>query len=847
MNLSLTLSFRPTEPSLFHWKSFSPIKYPQKQHVPIFHQPKLDPRRTQFRVTAKRPSPIEGLSEEMSAMASQNLDHAPARRRVRSAFVDVHKQLDHCLFKIDHVGIRTEEWYGRNSKGMQIFCKSWLPKLDVQIKGIAKRIAASGYAVYAVDYPGFGLSEGLHGYIPNFDELVDDVNEQFTNIKGRPEVKVFTSKLCFRVYMFLSISIAAQTSDNIAEDAMPPAIVLKLLAVMSEVLPQAKLFPQKDMAGLSYRDPRKRKNDHMRSRTAVELLKATSDIETQLDKVSGPLLILHGAADKVTDPLVSQLLYEKASSKDKTLKLYQDGYHCILQGEPDDRIFTALDDIVTWLDFRTRRDLSTPTKRKIFKRVLHVHLLGKVTCTLDGQNKSRNKNRSGALRLVSKAYWRAPCLCLTFSSLTSLMDLSRALRYQPLKLPLFPPQFQNPINHLHPKPTFLVPRGTRLMVTAKKRPPIEGVSEELNSIANQNLDFAYTRRQVRSAFVEVQQQLDHCLFKLAPTGIRTEEWYERNSRGLQIFCKSWMPKQGVPIKGIARRIAASGYAVYAMDYPGFGLSEGLHGYIPSFDQLADDVIEQYTKIKGRPELKGLPHFILGQSMGGAVTLKVHLKEPYAWDGVVLVAPMCKYLVPPLEASSGICTTGTCRFGGWGLQSSGIKDLHVSSWKTITRGHFWGGLYCGYQIAEDVTPPAAAQKILILMSKVMPKAKLIPQKDLAELAFRDPIKRKMAVYNVTCYNDHVRLKTAVELLYATKDIEMQVEKVSSPLLILHGAADKVTDPLVSQYLYEKASSEDKTLKLYPEGYHCILEGEPDDRIFSVLDDIITWLDSRCALT
>lgn len=54
--------------------------------------------------------------------------------------------------------------------------------------------------------------------------------------------------------------------------------------------------------------------------------------------------------------------------------------------------------------------------------------------------------------------------------------------------------------------------------------------------------------------------------------------------------------------GIAKRIAESGYAVYAMDYPGFGLSEGLHGYIPSFDQLADDVIEQYTKIKGMTPL-----------------------------------------------------------------------------------------------------------------------------------------------------------------------------------------------------------------------------------------------------
>ena len=42
----------------------------------------------------------------------------------------------------------------------------------------------------------------------------------------------------------------------------------------------------------------------------------------------------------------------------------------------------------------------------------------------------------------------------------------------------------------------------------------------------------------------------------------------------------------------------AGYAVYGMDYPGFGLSEGLHGYIPNFDILVDDVIEQYRLIKG---------------------------------------------------------------------------------------------------------------------------------------------------------------------------------------------------------------------------------------------------------
>lgn len=28
-------------------------------------------------------------------------------------------------------------------------------------------------------------------------------------------------------------------------------------------------------------------------------------------------------------------------------------------------------------------------------------------------------------------------------------------------------------------------------------------------------------------------------------------------------------------------------------------------------------------------------------MGGAVALKVHLKQPDSWDGAILVAPMCK--------------------------------------------------------------------------------------------------------------------------------------------------------------------------------------------------------------
>jgi acylglycerol lipase len=204
-------------------------------------------------------------------------------------------------------------------------------------------------------------------------------------------------------------------------------------------------------------------------------------------------------------------------------------------------------------------------------------------------------------------------------------------------------------------------------------------------------------------------------------------------------------------------------------------------------------------------------------MGGAVALKIHLKEPQAWDGLILVAPMCK-------------------------------------------------------ISEDVKPPPLVLKTLILMSTLFPKAKLFPKRDLSDFFFRDLSKRKLCEYDVICYDDQTRLKTAVELLNATRDIEMQVDKVSCrtkeikessshhrqgqktrsffsmlqvslPLLILHGDTDKVTDPTVSKFLHKHAVSQDKTLKLYPGGYHCILEGDTDENIFTVINDIVAWLDAR----
>lgn len=62
-------------------------------------------------------------------------------------------------------------------------------------------------------------------------------------------------------------------------------------------------------------------------------------------------------------------------------------------------------------------------------------------------------------------------------------------------------------------------------------------------------------------------------------------------------------------------------------------------------------------------------------------------------------------------------------------------------------------------------------------------------------------------------------------------------------MLHGEADTVTDPEVSRALYERASTTDKTIKLYPGMWHGLTAGEPDDNIEIVFSDIISWLDKH----
>ena len=89
--------------------------------------------------------------------------------------------------------------------------------------------------------------------------------------------------------------------------------------------------------------------------------------------------------------------------------------------------------------------------------------------------------------------------------------------------------------------------------------------------------------------------------------------------------------------------------------------------------------------------------------------------------------------------------------------------------------------------------------------------------------------------------------AVAANLARRGFKLDVERmrrefptITLPVFILHGTADKATVPAGSQFFYDTAGSRDKTLRLYPDHAHDLLN---DVGKHAVLNDIAAWVAAR----
>ena len=89
------------------------------------------------------------------------------------------------------------------------------------------------------------------------------------------------------------------------------------------------------------------------------MVRADERLKKEFPQITLPVLILHGTVDQNTKPSGSQHFCDMAGSVDKTLKLYEGGFHDLLN-DLDKRV--VMQDIEDWIEARLPAALDTPAQ-----------------------------------------------------------------------------------------------------------------------------------------------------------------------------------------------------------------------------------------------------------------------------------------------------------------------------------------------------------------------------------------------------------------------------------------------------------------------------------------------------
>eukprot|EP01114_Cavostelium_apophysatum_P021494 TRINITY_DN7519_c0_g1_i1.p1 TRINITY_DN7519_c0_g1~~TRINITY_DN7519_c0_g1_i1.p1 ORF type:complete len:305 (+),score=56.35 TRINITY_DN7519_c0_g1_i1:61-975(+) len=261
----------------------------------------------------------------------------------------------------------------------------------------------------------------------------------------------------------------------------------------------------------------------------------------------------------------------------------------------------------------------------------------------------------------------------------------------------------------------------------------------------------------------------------------------------KIFWKSWKPSQN-PIgtvtfvhgqsehcsryDAIFDRFAENGIVVNGFDLRGHGRTSGIRGHSPF-----EDIYKDISLIASKAD-PSLPHIIYGHSMGGLLSLSWVLQHMNANDliplnGAVITGPLLKLvsMIPGTPLAAKIMSTLA--------PSTTVKN--------------------GLKVTTISRDPVEVEKYA-----------------------KDPLNHGMCSF-----------KTVRDFIYAYEQVLTNASKYKLPLLLMHGAADAITDPKATEHFYNHASSSDKTFKSIPDAYHEI-HNEPLEVREDVIKTILAWV-------
>jgi alpha-beta hydrolase superfamily lysophospholipase len=230
---------------------------------------------------------------------------------------------------------------------------------------VADHFVSGGYAVYGFDQRGHGWSEGLRGYVERFSHYTDDLQTFFGMVRvNHPGEKIFLIGHSVGGMIALAYCIDHQneidglilSGATIGPGNSLSATKIRLARLLSSITPKlgvnvidSSAISQDQAVVEAYkRDPLAYRGK-IRARLGAELIRAMQDLPDQMSRIWLPVLVMSGSADRPSNPEGSRLVYERVSSKDKTLRIYDGFFHEILNEPGRGQVLSDTDD---WLASR---------------------------------------------------------------------------------------------------------------------------------------------------------------------------------------------------------------------------------------------------------------------------------------------------------------------------------------------------------------------------------------------------------------------------------------------------------------------------------------------------------------
>jgi alpha-beta hydrolase superfamily lysophospholipase len=258
--------------------------------------------------------------------------------------------------------MKGHESFFKSFDGLELYVQVWYPdgsprsavgivhggfEHSGRYSWLASYLAEQGYAVFAFDLRGHGRSPGERGFIANIDDALRDVQYFIDFILAHsPELPLFL--LAHSAGGLLTCEVMMARPSDRVRGVILSGPALKLYSVNSSpseacvfflgsVLPRLRILMldakylshDPDVVEAYRRDPLVFKAGAS-ARVLAELLRASKRVQGQFEQARFPMLILHGSDDRFADVRGSKELYERSCSRDKTLRIYQDCYHEVL-------------------------------------------------------------------------------------------------------------------------------------------------------------------------------------------------------------------------------------------------------------------------------------------------------------------------------------------------------------------------------------------------------------------------------------------------------------------------------------------------------------------------------------